>query len=273
MKQATARLGTERENAERPRTRISTLRSDWPIMLRPVLPLDGGVIADWSSHDTAPARVHQAAAAAGPIGGDHQQLQIRVGPGSALILGEVSPTVLLPGPRGQESRIHIDITVGPGATLAWLPQLVIAARDCRHRTDIRIAMSSDSRLLLWEQSLFGRFGEQTGSLRQRVQVRINEYPLYDQELTVGPHTAHDCELAITGDQRSVGSVLVAGPGVEHSVASDDPDTAIMPLRGSGIVAAALAADTAALTRKLHAALTRILGNAPRADHTDANTRG
>lgn len=63
-----------------------------------------------------------------------------MGPGSALIFSEVSPTLLLPGPHGEESRTEIDIHVGAGATLAWLPQLVIAAQGCRHRTDVRIAL-------------------------------------------------------------------------------------------------------------------------------------
>lgn len=258
MKRVHARLGTELVRGGRPHTRICGLRSDWPLMLRPTLPLDDGTIARWSSRDAVPAQVHQAAAAAGPIGGDRQHLRIDVGAGSALVLGEVSPTLLLPGPRGEQSHTEVDIAVGPGATLAWLPQLVIAARGCLHRADVRIALEPGSRLLLREQSLFGRCGERSGALRQRVRVRLGGRPLFDQELAVGPGLSDGCGPAITGGQRSVGSLLLVDADAQHS-AGGDQNFAIMPLRGPGVAATALAPDTATLTRKLAAALTRILG--------------
>ena len=95
MTPARARLGTERDPraARRPHTRICVLRSDWPLMLRTTLPLDSNPVTAWAQRDATPARVHLSA---GPVGGDQLRLEVRVGAGSALILSEVSSTLLLP---------------------------------------------------------------------------------------------------------------------------------------------------------------------------------
>ena len=73
----------------------------------------------------------------GPLGGDLLRLDVHVGAGSALALGEISPTLLLPGPRRERSRTEIDISVGAGATLAWFPELVIATPGRRRRGEHR----------------------------------------------------------------------------------------------------------------------------------------
>lgn len=235
-------------------TRIGVLRSDWPLMLRGTLPRPTDPAARWAARDAVPARVHLAAGGAAPVGGDRLRLDVSVGPGSALVLEEVSPTLLLPGPHGDESGLDVHVHVGPGGTLVWLPGPVIAARGCRHRTDVRISLDADARLLLREETLFGRHGEHPGELRQRLRVEVDGRPVHDQELAVGAPGWDG--PAVTAGHRAVGSLLVVEPG--HAPVPADaygPDAAAMPLPGPGTLVSALAPDTSTLRKRLDAALT------------------
>lgn len=271
MKQALARLVTECDHRPdgQSYTRIRVLRSDWPLMLRATMPLEQDATTAWTARDAPPARVHLSAGAAGPVGGDQQRLEIRIGPGSALILGEVSSTLLLPGPRGEESRTEVDIRVGAGGTLAWLPQLVIAAQGCRHHIDVRVMLEPGARLLLREQTRFGRHDEPSGTLRQHLRLVLDDRPLYDQELIVGPAGPGWDGPAVTGGNRSVGSLLVVDPAerARPRNGSCERGTAVMALPGPGVLVSALALDTTTLRRKLDSALTHVLTHADGSEST------
>ncbi|MFA3878098.1 urease accessory protein UreD [Streptomyces sp. MMCC 100] len=268
MTEASARLATElaQGGPGRPRTRISVLRSGWPLMLRATAPLAATPATAWVCRTADAARVHLAAGAAGPLGGDRLRLEVRVGPGSALVLGEIATTLLLPGTHGGQSRLDVRIHVGAGAALAWLPELVIAARGCRHVTDTRVVLEPGARLVLREEVLFGRHGEPCGRFRQRVRVETGGGPLYDQELGAGPAAPGWDGPAVTAGRAAAGTLLVVDPG---RPAPDDtapgacpePDTALMELSGGGMLFSALAPDTAVLRRRLDGAAARLLGRA------------
>jgi urease accessory protein len=257
---ARARLATECD--ARSRTRVSELRSDWPLMLRHTHAAEPAAVTAWADAHGGAARIHVAGAAAGPVGGDELGMRVDVGPGSTLVLGEVSPTLLLAGPHGEESCLQLTVTVGAGATLAWLPQLVIAAHGCRHRTDIRITLEDGARLLLREEILFGRHGEEPGELRQRLRVRAAGRPLHDQELSVGPAACGWGGPAVTAGARCVGSLLVVDPGVPAPASVSAADSATMALPGPGWLASALAADTVTLRRRLDCALDALCPGTP-----------
>lgn len=244
-------------------TRISVLRSGWPVMLRTTSLLAPSPTTTWACRTADAAHVHVAAGAAGPLGGDLLRLDVRVGRGSALVLGEIAPSLLLPGTYDEESRLDVRIHVGVDASLAWLPQLVIAARGCRHVTDVRVVLERGARLVLREEVLFGRHGESPGSFRQRVRVESEHGPVYDQELASGPGAPGWDGPAVTAGRRAAGTVLVVDPalpsGHATAVPGRDPDTAVMALPGTGaVLAACLAADTAVLRRHLDLATARLL---------------
>ncbi len=133
---ARAHLATE--HTGNGRTRISTHRSEAPLVLRSTLAAPR--YPPWAPRLAGAAHVHLTAGAAGPIGGDHLSLRVDVGAGSALVLQDVLSTLLLPGPRGEQSRTRVDIHVAADATLVWLPEPVIAAKDCNHRTDVHVEL-------------------------------------------------------------------------------------------------------------------------------------
>lgn len=165
------------------RSRLTTLRSQTPLVLRPT-----AITTDvpWAGTRSDVARVSLAAGAAGPVGGDQLSLDISVGPGSTLVLSEISASLLLPGVHGERSSTRTRIQVAAGGTLVWLPQPVIAARGCHHLNDVRVELEEGARLLMREELLLGRHGETPGSLAQRVQVRLGGRPLYHQHLDLGP---------------------------------------------------------------------------------------
>lgn len=202
-----------------------------------------------------------AAGAAGPVGGDRLSLSVDVGAHSTLVLADISSTVLLPGPGGEQSSMAIDIRVADGATLIWLPEPIIAAAGCHHRHDVRVELEAGARLLMREELLLGRHGERTGDVRQNIRVQRDGAPLYHQQLGVGPASAGWDTPAVVGKHRTLGSMLVVDPAWVDDLPQGGPlgDTlAILPLPGPAVVVTALAADTLELRRGLNQALSRLI---------------
>lgn len=253
---ARAALATEHEvRADgREQTRICGLRSEAPLLLRPTHPKHP---EPWTGGRDDVARVCIAAGAAGPIGGDRLELRVDVGTGSTLVLHDVSATLLLPGPRDEESRLRVDVHVGTRATLVWLPDPVIAAHGCRHAGEVRIALDRGARLILREELLLGRSGEQPGNLRQHVRVRLDGRPLLHQQLIIGPEAPASDGPAVTGGHRAIGSLLVVDPawsdGPPSAVALAG-DAAVMPLSGPAVLVSSLCPDALTLRRSLDAGL-------------------
>ncbi len=139
---------------------------------------------------------------------------------------------------------------------------MIAARGCRHRLDVHVTLAAGARLLLREEVLFGRYGEQPGSLRQRLRTVLGDHPLYDQQLIVGPAAVGWDGPAVTAGHRSADSLLVIDPGRDELTRHDSTgsDATVMALPGPGILISTLAADTTTLRRRLDATLRRVLND-------------
>ncbi|GAA1783465.1 urease accessory protein UreD [Actinomadura chokoriensis] len=252
---ARAHLATERTADGR--TRISALRSEAPLMLRSTLAARIAGHPPWTSRLAGAAHVHLTAGAAGPIGGDHLALRVDVGAGSALVLRDVSSTLLLPGPANERSRTRIDVQVAADATFVWLPEPVIAARGCDHRTDVRVGLERGARLLLREELLLGRHGEEPGTVRQDIRVRLDGRALHHQQLAIAPQTAGWDGPAVTGGHRAIGSLLVVDPAWRGGPPPGRPldgDAARMALTGPAVLVSAMRPDSLSLRRDLDTAL-------------------
>lgn len=243
-------------------SRITRLRSEPPLVLRPTHPSGPEPLGCWNLQRQLPARVSLAAGAAGPVGGDELHLSIDVEAGAALVLRTVSATLVLPGPHCQPSRSEVTIRVAAGGILVWLPGPLIAARGCHHHTVTRVMVEPGARLLVREELVLGRHGEQPGMIRQRLRICIGAHPLHDQELSIGPGAAGWDGPAVTGGHRAVGSLLVIDPDLSaggHQPLSDatSADTALLPLSGPAVLVTALADDGLALRHRLDTGLARI----------------
>lgn len=252
---ASARLAVTRDLTHSTRTRISRLRSDAPLVLRPTHPVHPEPMPRWNLPGPGAARVALVAGAAGPVGGDHLRLDVEVGPGAALILGAVAATLLLPGPHGQPSSTDITIKVAARGILIWLPGPVIAARGCDHHAITRASLEPGARLFVREELVLGRAGEQPGSVRQRLRVSLGNRALLDQELHIGPDAPGWDGPAVTGGRQVLGSLLVVDPALAGGAAGTvTSNVALMPLDGPAVLVTALASDALILRQRLDAAL-------------------
>lgn len=243
------------------RTRVSTLRSQAPLMLRLTHPKGP---EPWTGHDHGAARVCLAAGAAGPVGGDELVLTVDVGAGSTLVLREISASLLLPGPHGEQSSLRTTVRLGAGATLVWLPEPVIAAHGCHHLTDVRVDLAPGARLVLREELLLGRHREQPGGVVQQLRVRLGGQPLLNQRLAVGTGAVGWDSPAVTGGRRALGSLVVVDPGwadrpPEPVLLGDT--AAVMPLVGPAALVSVLAPDALGLRRCLDAGLALLTASA------------
>lgn len=239
--------------------RIPLLRSQGALVLRPTREQLPDWAARWDIGCEAVATVRLAAGAAGPLGGDHWTLDVDVADGATLMLRSVAAMLALPGAHGDESWSEVNITVGAGATLLWMPGAQIAGHGCHHVAFNRIDLEPTARLYAQEEIVMGRHGELPGDFRQRLRVTQSGAALYDQELAVGPRSAGWESAAVMGGRKAVGSIIVVDNeptnlhGFDTPVADDNPDTAVMRLADNAVLITSLAADTVALRAQLAAA--------------------
>lgn len=238
------------------RTRIRRLRSEGPIVLRPTREALPAWADRWRIPPGAAASVRVAAGAAGPIGGDRWRLDVRVGEGATLLLGSVAATLVLPGVHRDESISEVNISVGAGGTLVWLPGIQIAAQHCRHSTLTRIDLAEGARLYAREEFQLGRHGEPPGDFRQRLRVTSEGSAVYDQEFVVGPDAPGWGSAAVTGGRHALGSIVIVDPDqdalelLRAAGIPPCPDTAVLELSENAVLISSLADNSVELRAQL-----------------------
>ena len=241
----------------RGRNQLTRMRSHGQFVLRPTIPVDD---EPWVHHDPAAARVSLSAGAAGPLGGDHLRLQVRVGPGATLVLGEVSATLALPGPHGQASLVEIDVHLGEDATLVWLPQPIIAAAGCLHHQRVRIDAAASARLFLRERLLAGRHEESPGNILQELRLTRAQAPVLHTTFSVGDRVPGWDGPAVSGGNRAVGNMVIVDPGSGLGEGRSDihsPNAFTVGLDADTVQTSAVAPTSVALDEALDEALGRI----------------
>lgn len=209
-----------------------------------------------------------------PLGGDRLGIEATAEAGSALHLTAAAATVALPGRTGEHARYDVWLTVGDGARLDWLPEPLISAAGSDLRMTTTVELAPTARLVLREEQVLGRSGEETGTLRSRLTVRRGGRTLLDQETAYGPGVPGWDTSAVLGGHRAVGQLLLVGPEFEeHSAevrllggaagegAGDGAGQGVLaPLAGPGALATAVAPDALRLRRLLdEAALSAAAG--------------
>ena len=216
-------------------TRLTVLRGESPLLLRRT-----------GAHTGAGVTLHLVGGAAGPLRGDDLRLEITVGPGAELEIRSVAAQLALPGRAGlPPSRLEIHANVATGATLRWLPEPLIAAAGCDHRTVTYVELA-DGGILLWRDDLVcGRHNEPSGNVKTTTTIRYAGKTLYRHDLTVGPDAAGWSGAAVLGNARAIGTVLATAPlpGLAFP-ASDEAagDVALMRLAGPGVLVTTVGTD-------------------------------
>ncbi|MFI8849545.1 urease accessory protein UreD [Streptomyces sp. 891-h] len=210
------------------------------------------------SADPATARVTLVGAMSAPLGGDRITIEARAEPGAALRIDGSAATLALPGRTAEPARYDVHLEVGEGGRLHWLPEPLISVRGSELRQHLSAELSPGARLVLRDEQVLGRAGEESGRLRTRLTVRRGGRPLLDQQLDFGPGAPGWDGGAVLGGHRAVGQLLVVGPeqAQEPLPARVLGDSAVVtPLAGPGVLVTAVAPDALRLRRVLDSALT------------------
>ncbi|MEU9980723.1 urease accessory protein UreD [Streptomyces sp. NPDC050856] len=243
---ATARITAEAGGA------LPVLRSDGPLALR-------------RTRATAPgARVTVVGAMTAPLGGDRLAVEVDVRDGAALTVDSAAATVALPGRAAGPAHYDVTLRVGRGAVLRWLPEQLVSAHGSELRTRTRVELADSARLVLREEQILGRHGEEPGTLAGRLTVHRAGRPLLDQELAWGPGAPGGWDGgAVLAGHRAVGQLLVVDPAFADRPVEPrplGPGAVLVPLAGPAALVTAVAPDALALRRVLDEALAGLTGD-------------
>ncbi|MCB5181426.1 urease accessory protein UreD [Streptomyces antimicrobicus] len=204
------------------------------------------------------ASVTLVGAMSAPLGGDHLAVEAELGPGARLTVGSAAATLALPGRDGAPARYGTRLVLAEGAALRWLPEPLVSVRRSDLRVHTRVELAPTARLLLREEQVLGRAGEEPGLLRSRLTVSLGGRPLLDQELACGPGApgGWDGPAGLAG-HRALGQLLVVDPRfAEHPPPAGPLGdlAAVTPLAGPAVLVTALAPDALRLRAVLDAAI-------------------
>ncbi len=224
----------------------------------PVLESDGPLALRRTRGSGAGARVMLVGAMSGPLGGDHFTVEARVEEGARLSVGSAAATIALPGQAKGEARYDVRLGVADHAELRWAPEQLISAQGSDLYVTTRVDLAPAARLVLREEQVLGRAGEEPGRLTSRLTVRVDERVVLDQELACGPGTPGGWDgPAVLAGHRAVGQLVVVRPEF-----ATEPMTArvvgegasVVPLAGPAALVTAVAPDALRLRRVLDEAL-------------------
>jgi urease accessory protein len=193
-------------------------------------------------------------AMSGPLGGDRFTVHAEVEERARLRVGSAAATIALPGQAGGEARYDVRLSVADGAELRWLPEQLISARGSELYVTTRVDLAAGARLVLREEQVLGRAGEEPGRLGSRLTVRIAGLVVLDQELACGPGAPGGWDgPAVLAGHRAVGQLVLVRPEfVDKPVGARvlGEEAVLTPLAGPAALITAVAVDGLRLRRVL-----------------------
>ncbi|MGW3128778.1 urease accessory protein UreD [Streptomyces sp. NPDC001123] len=229
----------------------------------PVLEGEGPLALRRTRGSGAEARVMVVGAMSGPLGGDRFGIEARVEEGARLCVGSAAATIALPGQGKEAARYDVRLDVADGGELRWLPEQLISANGSDLCVTTRVEVGARGRLVLREEQVLGRVGEEPGRLGSRLTVRVAGRAVLDQELACGPGAPGGWHgPAVLAGHRAVGQLIVVRP--EFAVESMGArmlgeGAALTPLAGPAVLVSAVAGDALRLRRVLDEALAQLGG--------------
>jgi urease accessory protein len=202
--------------------------------------------------------------AGGIAGGDQHDIEIVLGDGANLTVSTAASEKIYRS-LGPDARIGVKLSVGAGATLAWLPQETILFDRAGLARDIEVDLAEDASLILAEAVVFGRaaMGEcvENGRLFDRWRVRRGGRLIFAEMIKLSGAVASILvQPAVAAGATAIATVLII-PGDEAVVKR----VRVLDLIGevgisawNGLALARLcASDGAALRRDLIAVLSTL----------------
>ncbi|WP_415949520.1 urease accessory protein UreD [Streptomyces sp. KLOTTS4A1] len=238
--------------------RIKARRDTDGSIALPVLEGEGPLAVRRIRGEPGEARVALIGAMSAPLGGDRLSVRAAVEAGARLHLTSTAATLALPGRCGRPAQYDVDLTVGPGAALHWLPEQLISVHRSELYLTTRAEVAADGLLVLREEQVLGRCGETPGRLTSRLTVRSAGRSLLDQELSCGPGAPGGWDgPAVLAGLRALGQLIVVRPEfAAHPVqpAMLAEHASLTPLAGPAALVTAVAPDALTVRRTLDEAL-------------------
>ncbi len=215
----------------------------------------------------------------GMAGGDAMRVAVTLEPGAdAVVTSQAAEKIYRS--QGSDTRVETTLSVGAGASLAWLPQESILFSGARLTRSLTIDLAADARLIASEAVFFGRsaMGETMlrGALRDRWRIRREGKLVFAEDLRLeGAVSETLARQAVGAGARAGATIVVAGQGLagqdlqdrlEQVRARGDEASAGAVEIGAGIVAELLlirllSRDAQALRRVLVTLLGHLTGRA------------
>lgn len=210
----------------------------------------------------------------GMAGGDAMRVDIELDARSDAIVTTQAAEKIYRS-QGAETRIDTTLSLGAGASLAWLPQESILFSGARLARSLTVELAADARLVACETVFFGRsaMGEVMlrGALRDRWRIRREGRLVFAEDVRLEGAMAETlARQAVGAGARAAATVVVAGPDLqdrlEHVRALAAEESADGVESGAGIVSdllvvRLLSRDAQALRRVLVTLLGHLTGRA------------
>jgi urease accessory protein len=204
--------------------------------------------------------------AGGMTGGDRFELNVEVGDGAGLTVSTAAAEKIYRS-LGADTAVNVNLKVGAGAMLAWLPQETILFDRMRLRRTIDADVAPDASLIIAEMLVFGRaaMGERVarGHLFDRWRIRVGGALAFAESLRLNGAIAENLHARATAaGGGAIASVLKipAGDADLAAVRKSDFAGEVGASAFNGLALARLvAADGATLRRDLIGVLTAFAG--------------
>ncbi|MEU6065224.1 urease accessory protein UreD [Streptomyces sp. NPDC047082] len=212
----------------------------------PVLEGEGPLAVRRTRASGDEARVMLVGAMSGPLGGDRFAVEAEVEEGARLDVRSAAATIALPGQGKGQATYDVRLRVGDRGELCWLPEPLICAGGSDLCVTTRVELGGEARLLLREEQILGRVGEEPGRLASRLTVRVAGRTLLDQELACGPGAPGGWDgPAVLAGHRAVGQLVIVRPEFRRERPAArvlGECAALTPLAGPAVLVTAVAAD-------------------------------
>ncbi len=150
--------------------------------------------------------------AGGIAGGDRHDIDVVLDDGTGLAVSTAAAEKIYRS-LGPDARIAVKLGVGPGATLAWLPQETILFDRARLARDIEVDLADGASLVLAEAVLFGRtaMGEcvESGRLFDRWRLRRGGRLIFAESVKLDGTVARTlAQSAVAAGATAIATVLI-----------------------------------------------------------------
>jgi urease accessory protein UreH len=140
------------------------------------------------------------------LDGDCLRVEIDVGANSRLTVRSVAAQVAYPAPC-HGTVYEVCLRVGDGSQLTWTPEPLLVCAAGQHRSSLTVDLSSSGRVMLLDELVFGRSGEDPSDAQLAATVTISRdgRPMLVDGLDTSLPGAWG--PAVLGDSRYVGTMV------------------------------------------------------------------